>query len=153
MGMTLQIKGSLNYAFSSDSRGDSIWDKASRLTLQPGSGTKDIFKTFCQRNFCRGKKKPTQNQQIQNNKNTHLVMSLRAHVTQMRRKERSEKRRKNISQGFRRMGYAQRTIQVLIIRFLFMTKFLLAEVGLCFPNISYIKNALICFPGWSPPHT
>lgn len=56
MGMTLQIKGSLNYAFSSDSRGDSIWDKASRLTLQCGSGTKDIFKTFFQRNFCRGKK-------------------------------------------------------------------------------------------------
>lgn len=58
-------------------------------------------------------------------------MSLRAHVTQMRKKERSEERRKNISQGFRRMG----TIQVLIMGFLLMSKFLLAELGLCFPNI------------------
>lgn len=58
-------------------------------------------------------------------------MSLRAHVTQMRKKERSEERRKNISQGFRRMG----TIQVLIMEFLLMSKFLLAELGLCFPNI------------------
>lgn len=58
MGMTLQIKGSLNYAFSSDSRGDSIWDKASGLALQCGSGTKDIFKIFfLWRNFCRGKNK------------------------------------------------------------------------------------------------
>lgn len=57
-------------------------------------------------------------------------MSLRAHVTQIRKKE-SEERRKNISQGFRRMV----TTQVLIIRFLFMSKFLLVELVLRFANI------------------
>lgn len=67
------------------------------LALEP----KTFLKRFAKETSIEAKKKPlSQNQQIQNNKNPHLVMSLRAHVTQMRKKERSEERRKNISQGF-----------------------------------------------------
>lgn len=97
------------------------------LALEPQS----FLKHFAKETSVEVQKNPTQNQQIQNKKNTHLVVSLRAHVIQMRKKERSEERRKNTSQGFRKMV----TIQALIIRFLFMSKFLLAELGLCFPNI------------------
>lgn len=71
------------------------------VALEP----KTFLKHFFQRNFCRGKKKTnppyptTTNPKQQKN----LVMSLRVHIIQMRKKERSEERGKKISQGFIRI--------------------------------------------------
>lgn len=138
MGMTLQIKGSLNYAFSSDSWGDSIWDKASGLTLQCGSGTTDIFKTFfLWRNFCRGKNKTNKkNQQQQkppdNNKPkpTIILMIYLSVLIQIRKKD-EKKKGKKISQDYCRMV----TISVLKTGIWFMLKSMLSEPKLHFPNI------------------
>lgn len=112
--------------------GETVYEiKLADLLCSLALELKTFLKYFAKETSVEVKRNPTQNQKIQNNKNIHLVMSLRTHVTQRRKNERSEERRKNISQGFRRMM----TTQVLIIRFLFMSKFLLAELGLCFPNI------------------